>query len=83
MPSEPVTIILSRSGWVRLAKGHDIDAATLSYRAGDEFLHSARGRSSEQAVFIDATGPRLCPASAHATFGARPGRTPEQQVQHA
>jgi len=56
LPSEPVTIVLSRSGWVRLAKGHDIDPAALSYRSGDEFQHSALGRSNEQAVFLDAAG---------------------------
>jgi len=70
VPSEPVTIVLSRSGWVRLAKGHDIDAAALSYRAGDEFLHSARGRSSEQAVFMDATG-RAYALPAHTLPSAR------------
>lgn len=26
LPSEPVTIVLSQMGWVRSAKGHDIDA---------------------------------------------------------
>jgi len=56
LPSEPVTVVLSRSGWVRLAKGHDIDPAALSYRSGDEYQHSALGRSNEQAVFLDAAG---------------------------
>ena len=53
---EPVTVVLSRSGWARAAKGHDIDPATLSYKAGDEFLAAARGRSNQLAVFIDSTG---------------------------
>ncbi|MBT8046835.1 MAG: DNA topoisomerase IV subunit A, partial [Gammaproteobacteria bacterium] len=56
LPSEPVTVILSKSGWVRSAKGHEIDPATLNYRAGDEFRHSAHGRSNEQAVFLDSRG---------------------------
>lgn len=70
VPSEPVTIILSKSGWVRLAKGHDIDAAALNYRAGDEFLHSAHGRSNEQAVFLDAAG-RAYALPAHTLPSAR------------
>jgi topoisomerase-4 subunit A len=69
-PSEPVTIVLSKSGWVRLAKGHEIDPATLSYRAGDEFQHSARGRSNEQAVFLDTAG-RAYALPAHSLPSAR------------
>ncbi len=56
LPSEPVTIVLSRSGWVRSAKGHDIDPTSLNYRTGDEFQHSSHGRSNEQAIFLDSTG---------------------------
>jgi topoisomerase-4 subunit A len=70
VPSEPATIVLSRSGWVRLAKGHDIDPTALSYRVGDEFQHCARGRSNEQAVFLDATG-RAYALPAHTLPSAR------------
>ena len=56
VPSEPVTIILSKNGWVRVAKGHDINAADMSYKAGDEFAAAAQGRSNELVVFIDSTG---------------------------
>jgi topoisomerase-4 subunit A len=70
VPSEPVTIILSRSGWVRAAKGHDIDAASLNYRAGDEFQHAAAGRSNEQAVFLDSAG-RAYSLVAHTLPSAR------------
>ena len=56
MPSEPVTVILSEKGWVRSAKGHDIDPEALNFKAGDEYRHSARGRSNQQAVFLDSTG---------------------------
>ncbi len=55
-PSEPVTVVLSEKGWARAAKGHDIDAAGLSYKAGDGYLASARLRSNQQAVFIDSNG---------------------------
>jgi topoisomerase-4 subunit A len=54
--SEPVTVILSQRGWVRAAKGHDIDPATLAFRTGDAFLAAARGRSNQLAVFLDSTG---------------------------
>ncbi len=56
IPSEPVTIVLSRNGWVRVAKGHEIDPLEMSYKSGDEFAAAARGRSNQQAVFIDSTG---------------------------
>jgi topoisomerase IV subunit A len=54
--SEAVTVVLSEMGWVRAAKGHDIDAASLSYKAGDAFLAAARGRSNQLAVFADSSG---------------------------
>ncbi|CAQ85614.1 MULTISPECIES: DNA topoisomerase IV subunit A [Photorhabdus] len=55
-PSEPVTIVLSEMGWVRSAKGHDIDPAGLNYKAGDSFRGAARGKSNQPVVFIDTTG---------------------------
>ncbi len=54
--SEPVTIILSEKGWVRAAKGHDVDAAELNYKSGDAYQASSRGRSNQLAVFMDASG---------------------------
>lgn len=56
IPSEPVTIVLSESGWVRSAKGHDIDASGLSYKAGDSFRAAAKGKSNQPVVFMDSTG---------------------------
>ncbi|WP_431224990.1 DNA topoisomerase IV subunit A [Serratia sp. L9] len=56
VPSEPVTIVLSEMGWVRSAKGHDIDPSGLSYKAGDSFRAAARGKSNQPVVFIDSTG---------------------------
>jgi topoisomerase-4 subunit A len=56
LTSEPTTVVLSRLGWVRAAKGHDIDARSLSYKTGDEFQAAAKGRNLQQAVFIDSTG---------------------------
>ncbi|MFT4465318.1 MAG: DNA topoisomerase IV subunit A [Sodalis sp. (in: enterobacteria)] len=56
IPSEPVTVILSTMGWVRSAKGHDIDPSGLGYRSGDNYLSSVRGKSNQPVVFIDSTG---------------------------
>jgi topoisomerase-4 subunit A len=70
VPSEPCTVVLSKSGWVRSAKGHEIDATTLNYKAGDEFQHSARGRSNQQAVFLD-SGGRAYSLTAHTLPSAR------------
>lgn len=56
MPTEPVTVVLSKGGWVRSAKGHEIDPLSLNFKSGDEYLTSARGRSNQQSVFLDTTG---------------------------
>ncbi|VXC58827.1 DNA topoisomerase IV, subunit A [Pseudomonas sp. 9AZ] len=70
MPTEPVTVVISEKGWVRCAKGHDIDATGLSYKAGDAFKTSAPGRSNQYAVFIDSTG-RSYSLAAHSLPSAR------------
>jgi len=70
MVSEPVTVVLSRSGWVRAAKGHEIDPRALSYKTGDEFHAAARGRSTQLAVFLDSTG-RAYSLPAHTLPSAR------------
>lgn len=69
-PSEPTTVALSRQGWVRAAKGHEVDAATLTYKSGDGFLDQARGRSNQSAVFLDDTG-RAYALPAHGLASAR------------
>ncbi|MES2205103.1 MAG: DNA topoisomerase IV subunit A [Pseudomonadota bacterium] len=56
LPSEPVTVILSKMGWVRQAKGHEIDPKVLNYKSGDSFLSAVYGKSQEQVVFLDSTG---------------------------
>jgi len=70
VPTEPVTIVLSEKGWVRQAKGHEIDPKELSYKAGDAFLQAAKGRSNQQAVFLDTTG-RSYSTAAHTLPSAR------------
>jgi topoisomerase-4 subunit A len=70
VPSEPVTVVLSDNGWVRAAKGHDIKPEELNYRAGDEFLAAARGRSTQTACFLDSTG-RSYSLTAHELPSAR------------
>ena len=68
--SEPVTVVLSDKGWVRAAKGHDVDPASLGYREGDGLLAATRGRTTQQVVFLDSTG-RSYSTPAHALPGAR------------
>jgi len=70
IPNEPTTVVLSTGGWVRAAKGHDIDPLTLSYKTGDAFQSVARGRSLQSAVFIDSTG-RTYTLPAHSLPSAR------------
>ncbi len=56
MPSEALTIVLSAKGWIRAAKGHEVDAVALNYKSGDEYLASSQGKSNQMAVFIDSAG---------------------------
>lgn len=70
VPSEPVTVILSAKGWIRAAKGHDMDPASLNYRSGDSFRSAARTRSNQQIVLLDSTG-RTYALAAHSLPSAR------------
>ncbi len=70
IPADPVTVVLSDKGWVRSAKGHDVDAENLSYKSGDKFLCSALGKSNQQVVFFDSTG-RSFATAAHSLPSAR------------
>ncbi len=68
--ADPITVVLSEKGWVRAAKGHEVDATALNYKAGDAFLAAARGKSNQLAVFIDSTG-RSYAIPAHTLPSAR------------
>ncbi len=70
LANEPVTVVLSTGGWVRAAKGHEIDPRTLTYKTGDAFQAAARGRSTQAALFIDTTG-RAYTLPAHSLPSAR------------
>ncbi|MDV7104531.1 DNA topoisomerase IV subunit A [Vibrio sp. TH_r3] len=56
IPSEPITVVLSDKGWIRHAKGHDVDASSLNYKSGDSYLAHACGKSNQQAVFLGTDG---------------------------
>ena len=56
LPTEPITVVLSEKGWVRAAKGHEVDARALDYKTGDKFLQAARGKTNQQVIFLDSTG---------------------------
>ena len=68
--NEPVTVVLSAGGWVRAAKGHEIDPRTLQYKGGDAFQSAVRGMTLQQAVFLDTTGRTYC-LPAHSLPSAR------------
>lgn len=70
LPTEPTTVVLSQLGWVRAAKGHEIDGTALSYKAGDAFKAEAKGRSNQSALFIDSAG-RSYALPAHTLASAR------------
>jgi len=70
LSTEPVTIVLSEKGWVRAARGHEIDPQELSYRSGDSFFQSVLGRSNQDVVFLDSTG-RAYTLQAHTLPSAR------------
>jgi topoisomerase-4 subunit A len=68
--NEPVTVVLSERGWVRAAKGHEMDPESLSYKTGDAFRAAAKGKSTQQAIFLDSTG-RTYTLIAHSLPSAR------------
>lgn len=70
IPSEPITVILSEKGWVRAAKGHDIDPRELSFRSGDSFKSAAIAKTNQTAVFVD-NGGRCYSLAAHSLPSAR------------
>jgi len=70
VPSEPVTVVVSEKGWARCAKGHDIEPESMSYKAGDAYLCSAKGRSNAPVVFVD-SGGRAYTTDAHSLPTAR------------
>ncbi len=70
VPSEAITVVLSERGWIRAAKGHDIDPLTLAYKSGDAFKAFDRGRTNQSAVFLDSTG-RSYTLPAHTLASAR------------
>jgi len=67
---EPVTVVLSTGGWVRAAKGHELEPANLTYKAGDGFLSAARGKTTHPAIFLDTKG-RSYSLPAHTLASAR------------
>lgn len=56
MTADPITVVMSEKGWIRAAKGHEIDPASLSYKSGDAYKMSALGRSNQPTVILDSTG---------------------------
>jgi topoisomerase-4 subunit A len=70
VPSEPITVVLSERGWIRAARGHDIDPLTLAYKSGDAFKACCHGRSNQSVVFLDSTG-RTYTLAAHTLPSAR------------
>jgi len=68
--AEPVTVVLSEKGWVRAAKGHEIDPASLAFKSGDQYLDAAKAKTNQLAVFIDSTG-RTYALPAHSLPSAR------------
>ena len=81
--NEPVTVVLSEKGWVRSAKGHEVNPLELNYRGGDSYSHSARGRTNETLVFLDSIRPDLCRGTPHAAQRARSGRAADRPVEAA
>ena len=70
MTSEAVTVILSKAGWIRSAKGHDIRSNNLTYRGDDQLQHFAKGRNNQTAVFFD-SGGKAFSLPAHSLPSAR------------
>jgi len=70
LSTEPLTVVLSERGWARTAKGHEVDPTALQYKSGDGFKFAAKGRSNQNAIFIDSTG-RFYSLASHTLPSAR------------
>jgi len=70
LSADPITVVLSEKGWIRAAKGHEVDGASLNYKAGDSFFAAVQGRSNQQAILLDSTG-RSYALAAHTLPSAR------------
>ncbi|SHF66917.1 topoisomerase-4 subunit A [Marinomonas polaris DSM 16579] len=70
LSNDPITVVISKQGWIRAAKGHDIDVNGLSYKSGDEFLVSTKGRSNQTLVLLASNG-RTYSIKAHTLPSAR------------
>ncbi len=70
IPSEAITVILSTNGWIRAAKGHEVDASTLNFRSGDEYLSAVKGKSNDLLLSLDSSG-RAYTIAAHSLPSAR------------
>ena len=70
LSADPVTVVLSEKGWIRAAKGHEVDGASLNYKAGDAFFAAVQGRSNQQTILLDSTG-RSYALAAHTLPSAR------------
>ncbi|MEJ2418406.1 MAG: DNA topoisomerase IV subunit A [Exilibacterium sp.] len=70
LSSDPITVVLSEKGWIRAAKGHDIDPAVLNYKSGDRFKFSAQGKTNQNVILLDSTG-RSYALQAHTLPSAR------------
>lgn len=70
LPNEPITVVLSKNGWIRAAKGHDVNGRELTYKAGDEFKAQATARSNQQVLFFDSEG-KVYSLPGHALPSAR------------
>ena len=70
LSADPVTVVLSEKGWIRAAKGHEVDGASLNYKAGDSFFAAVQGRSNQQTILLDSTG-RSYALAAHTLPSAR------------
>ncbi|MDI3323021.1 DNA topoisomerase IV subunit A [Pontibacterium granulatum] len=56
LSSDPVTVVISKQGWIRAAKGHEVDAVGLNYKSGDGFKLACKGRTNQPTLLLDSTG---------------------------
>ncbi len=70
LSNDPITVVISKQGWIRAGKGHDLDVEGLSYKSGDGYLVSAKGRSNQTLVLLASNG-RTYSMKAHTLPSAR------------
>jgi topoisomerase-4 subunit A len=70
---EPLTVVLSRKGWVRARSGHNLDLATLTFKEGDALLQALECKTTDALTVLAGSGKTFSIAAADVPSGRGDG----------